>query len=254
MRYLLGFSVLLCSISVYADACRDQFVQCVQTTGNPAACQSNYQNCKTPSVTPAPQNTINEKLYYQPSILQESGQNMLQLSVTNQSESAVQLDSVSYQVRCADGSVEIIRFNLGGIILPSKEPRHIGQPQVACFARGGVVAILHSSEAPDQGVASLQQELVYLFNCHDGKKQTLTLKRLEKGVYQWKNSQQSKGIINQGTVLNEDFVKLACEPFAKPNQDLMIKIIHQLKQLVDEYDIQPKIQTPSKESGTGVRG
>ncbi|QUX96245.1 hypothetical protein C0J08_12950 [Marinomonas sp. CT5] len=254
MRYLLGLTLLLISISIHADSCRDQFVQCVQTTGNPATCRSSYQNCTTPSVIQSPHNTINEKLYYQPSIRQENGQSMLQLSVTNNSESAVQLDSVSYQVRCADESVEIIRFHLGGIILPSKEPRVIGQPQVACFARGGVVAMLNSDEAPDQGVASMQHELIYTLDCHGGKKQTLTLKRLKKGVYQWKNSQKSKGIINKETILNEDFIKLACEPFAKPNQDLMSKIINQLKQLTDEHDSQPKRPTPPKENGIGVRG
>lgn len=260
MKFILCLMVVLSAATAYADACRDQLVKCVQTTGNPGACQSTYQNCKNSKVSQAPKNDSDEvdgKLNFMPTIRQEVGQTILQLSVTNTAKSAVQLHHVSYQVKCADGSAETITFNLDGMILPTEKPRPIGQPQVACFSTGGAVAMLDAKEAPDQGTASMQPELIYHLTCANGQVQTLTLKQLKDGVYQWNNSQKSRGMINGDTLPGEEFIQLACYPYGEPEPDLMTQAIYQLKEMIRKHRSTPESEpekVKTKNAGLGERG
>lgn len=250
--FMAGALMLSCA---YGDDCRSQFIQCVQKTGNPLSCQSNYKNCTVgASISDAPPSPEAQKsLHITPFLRQDSGMSMFSLQATNSGKRPIQLNRVMYSVRCADSSVEQVEFDLSGPLLPTKQPLRIGQPQAVCLSAGGAVAIA-DAQPRTAGVATLKSDLVYYLTCAQGGKQTLTFTKLKNNVYRWENSKHHHGTISAQGILDANFIELACKPYDTPTTSLVHKAIQGLKSYLFDSSKNLPSDSDTKNAGPGTRG
>lgn len=259
MKIAAALCLFLLSTLSIADSCKDNFIACVQKTGNPATCQSTYQHCQRGPVplNPGPlKNEAPESLQIQAKLAQLDGLSTVELWVANPSNNRVQIDNMSYQVRCQNGDIQTAEFSLE-VELPAKmNLRKIGASQVICIAEGGAAELLDEETTTAQGLASVASKVEYFFPCANGETRSLSLQYVAKGkgYYRWISSAGSRGVLNHQLLYKDDFAKLACEPLQPANPTLLDKARSELRQIMDRHVVDPtdKIKTP--DGGSGVRG
>lgn len=253
MPFLLALLLLSLPLTNHADACRDQFVQCVQQTGNPAQCQSTYQHCQR---GPVPVDTaMAEGLQIQAKLAPVDDLSGVELWVANPSKERVKLDDMWFQVRCNNGEMQTAEFSLAAEIPAEMALRRVGSTQIVCMQQGGAAELLDETTTKATGLASVASEIIYFFPCVNGESRSLTLTYHQqgKGYYRWQSSNGVSGTLTDKVLHREDFAELACEPLKPAEPSYIEQAKRELRQLLEGNSPKPSERMKVKSAG-GVRG
>ena len=258
------FLLIPCSQASAQDICRDEFVACVQKTGDSFACRSVYTNCQLNQgndlllqTQESETDTNSEALDFRPEITEVyGGFDGIQLWVTNSSANAVQIGNMTYEVSCADGSRDRAVFFIDGIIEGDTKNRRIGSAQVVCANAGGAVALVDSQNTGEaQGLASVAAKLRFEYPCANDQYKWIELTYHQPGnFYRWKNSAGYRGVINEGFIYEKQFASLACEPLSPPSSSYINEAARMLNEWFSSPEGEQEIKYKHSVNPGGVRG
>lgn len=251
--------LLLPYASLAQDVCRDQFVSCVQQTGDSLACRSTYTNCQNDLGNDLVSDnggeaTATGALVFRPELTNViGGLDGVQLIVSNPTNQPIRVANLTYQVRCGDGSVDRAVFFLNTKINANVENQGLGSAQVVCATGGGAVALFEQTPSAE-GLASVASELRYEYPCANGQQRWITLYHQEQGFYRWENSVGYQGSLQRDFVTSEDFAALACSPLSMPDRTLIQKASEQILDWFDTPSNSQEIRFSPTGNPGGVRG
>lgn len=263
MRSLATFFVALLAANtvVAQDVCRDQFVSCVQQTGDSFACRSVYTNCQAnqgnDQVRQSKNATAqNDQVIMRPVITESNAAlSTVRLVVSNPTAQPIQAGNATYPVTCADGSTDRAVFFMDFQIDAGVRDRPIGSDQIVCVGAGGAVSI-QTDQAQIEGLSSAASQLEYEFPCSNGDSRTIRLTYHERQqIYRWENSNGYEGVLNRDFIEERQFAELACAPLKPPG----INIIGIVRRQLREYLSSPppkgeKLRVNPMANPGGVRG
>lgn len=259
VRKLVVSLVLFPCAAFAQDVCRDQFVSCVQQTGDSFACRSTYTNCQNGLGNDLVGNSGGEatatgELVFRPELTDVvGGLDGVQLVVSNPTNQPIRVANLTYQVRCADGSVDRAVFFLNTQINANVENQGLGSAQVVCATGGGAVALVDQAPVA-AGLASVASELRYEYPCANGQMRWITLYFQEQGFYRWENGAGYQGSLQRNFVTSEDFAALACSPLSTPDRTLIQKASEQILEWFDTPSNSREIRFSPTGNPGGVRG
>lgn len=256
----LAFSLLLIPSTGFAqDICRDQFVSCVQQTGDSFACRSTYTNCQNGLGNDLVSDnggeaTATGALVFRPELTNVvGGLDGVQLVVSNPTNQPIRVANLTYQVRCADGSIDRAVFFLNTQINANVENQGLGSAQVVCATGGGAIALVDQTPSAE-GLASVASELRYEYPCANGQQRWITLYHQQQGFYRWENSEGYQGSLQRDFVSSDDFAALACSPLSTPERTLIQRASEQILEWLDSPTNSREIRFSPTGNPGGVRG
>lgn len=253
MPVIVAVLLLALSLPSAADACRDQFVQCVQQTGNPGQCQSTFQHCKR---GPVPLDTaLPDNLQIQAKLAPLNGLSSVELWVANPTKDRVALNDLSFQVRCSNGDIQTAEFSLAAELPANMSLRQVGASQIVCLQQGGAAELLDATTSKASGLASVASEIIYFFPCANGESRrlTLTYHQQGKGYYRWLSASGVGGTLSDTVLYQDDFSAMACEPLQPAAPSYVDQARQELQQLIQGRSPRPSERMKINAVG-GVRG
>lgn len=241
------------------DICRDQFVSCVQQTGDSFACRSTYTNCQNGLGNDLVSDnggeaTATGELVFRPELTNVSGGlDGVRLIVSNPTNQPIQVANLTYEVRCANGSTDRAVFFLNTQINANVDNQSVGAAQVVCAVGGGAVSLMEQTPTAE-GMASVASQLRYEYPCASGEQRWITLFYQDQGFYRWENSSGYQGSLQRNFVSSEDFASLACSPVSAPESTLIQRASEQILEWFDSPGNSREIRFSPLGNPGGVRG
>lgn len=245
-------AIAMCLGAVHSraeDKCRSKFIACVQDTGDPAACQSVYNNCQVaPAVDPR-RRELSESIETVP----VGGQDGLRMLLRNDSDKPIHVGTRSRQVRCADGSTFNAYFSFNREIQPRE--RQQSPVQRVCADAGGMSQVASAgSPAPAAGGQSRQ---TLTFGCGDGSREfrVLALRGRTVRLEQLHPQGGAAPLVATYTIKRDDGGDLAeflCSPMELASPSLGSMIRGQARRLAADLSTPDRAATAGK-AATGVR-
>lgn len=258
---LFVFVVTLTPGALWAqDICRDEFVSCVQQSGDSFACRSVYTNCQAsqgndlvsqPASSQTPAEDQDELQFSTEIINPGSALTSIRLRVSNPTNQPIQVGNATYPVRCADGSSDRAVFFMDFQVDAGVRNQSAGGDQIVCIGAGGAVSV-NDSAAEVQGLASVNPQLEYEYPCANDEYRWITLQYTPQGVYRWQNSQGYEGVLNRDFLTQADFAEQACAPLQPPGFDLINWSAQRIRGWFDNPGTGKVIYY--RNGGSGVRG
>lgn len=264
---LLAAVLLLSTASIYAeDTCRNEFVACVQKSGNPGQCQSVFANCKSSAgqdVVSRDTSSASDTgaLQFWTELVQYEGNfTAVRLLVSNPSNDLVQLRNAEYQVLCVDGTTEKAIFVMTGQVAGNTKRKVAGADQFVCMTAGGPDKVEEhiNTLSIEDGMMSYQHKLDLEVPCAENQNQFITVTYQKNRAFHWKNSAGVKGVLTRKIVEREDFAQLACESNRALSPALITTMKKQVLRLLNWMFSEEKPQSQvifvnDKSTALGVR-
>lgn len=234
--HLFVFTLLTSPLLWAQDACRDEFVSCVASSGDILACRSVYTNCEAEQgndllAQPAGEAAANNReLQLVPEIVEMgSALSSIRLTISNPTGQPIQVGNATYPVTCADGSTDRAVFFMDALVDAGVTGQRAGSDQIVCVGAGGAVAI-QQEQAEVAGLASVSPTLEYEYPCANGQYRWITLTYAPQGVYRWSNSLGAQGVLNRDFIYQADFAEAACTPLAPAEPGLINEAARKLNE------------------------
>ena len=260
---LLLLGLLVHANPAWAATCKEQFVACVQQTGDPFSCRSTFVNCEeNETARDAPQaeqsrsrntsdaNASNDIL----SVRVKSGERLptIELIGTNATSSPISIERADYDITCNDGSIDRAVFFISANLPPNTKDAMLGQ-QYICLSAGGIRQI--DNNPTIYGGASSVAELEFEIPCANNIWTRSSVIFNQRGFY--------RAVAENGTTLRgrdaftfDDLAGAACEAPAEPALFQRAKSVVN-KVLTDwtkQSDKSGKVIYDRRYVATGVRG
>lgn len=242
--FLILFLFFFSSNIIGQDICRDNFVTCVQATGDSFSCRSVYTNCLATGGTDLVGDLQSEKalddriesVVFNPQIIQlAGGLTSIRLSVSNPTSHPIQIGTATYPVRCANGSEDRAVFFMDFALDAGVKDTSAGGDQIACIGAGGAISI-DKVALQAEGLASTDATLKYEFPCSDGESRWITLTyKPEQRIYRWQNSAKVLGVLNHDFIYEDQFAEEACSTVpASSSSNFRLKLSPEVNAEIDK--------------------